>query len=618
MKKSFFTIFALVLGLGLVAAACNHSDDSSTTTTVAPETTAAPTTSTTTRATTTTTPAPTTYTLTILHNNDGESKLLPNADRGFPGIARFVTALQNVKEDAINESNGVITLTSGDNFLASKELSISLDNPDGPFYDALALSGLYDAMALGNHDFDFGPDVTARFISSFDPAIPFLSANTDVSNEPVLKALQDEGRLAGSVEFTKDGRKIGVIGAITESLPSISTPRRAVIGNVFEAIQREADALTADGVDIIIVVSHLQGIDEEKALTARLKNVDVVIAGGGDELVRNPGDTCLAGTDEEPESDVYPIVVKDADDNDVLVVTGPGGYRCLGRLNVTFDDSGIAQSWNGEAMGIAVDGEVDDNTKSQIEDPISAGVASLDTTILGTSSFDLDGRRSSVRTKQTNVGSLLADAFIWSSQQRANQAGFAIPDVAVTNGGGIRNDSIIQSGQITASDTFDIAPFGNRLVIMELTHQQLKDLMETTIEGAPSAAGGFAQVAGMSITYDLGRPKRGIDRDNDCVVSDAGERVRELRLNNGTTVVSQGQVSTPDAKVTLVITDFLANGGDCYPLGDIDFTHVGVTYQQSLAEYIQHANGLNGRISDATKYGVGLTNRIQVISPPLL
>ena len=104
-----------------------------------------------------------TFTLTILHNNDGESKLLPDEDAGFPGVARFVARMKAMQAEAAGTGAGVVTLTSGDNFLASQELNVSLAR-DGALYDSIALSGLYDAMALGNHDFDLGPEVTARFI----------------------------------------------------------------------------------------------------------------------------------------------------------------------------------------------------------------------------------------------------------------------------------------------------------------------------------------------------------------------------------------------------------------------------------------------------------------------
>ena len=174
-----------------------------------------------------------TFSLTILHNNDGESKLLPDEDSGFPGVARFVTQMKQMQAAA---DAGVVTLTSGDNFLASQELNVSLAR-EGALYDSIALSGLYDAMALGNHDFDLGPEVTARFIEGFDPAVPFLSANAGFSGEPVLQALVDDGVLAGSTVVETAGQQVGVIGAVTPLLPNISTPRNVVISDVLAAVQ---------------------------------------------------------------------------------------------------------------------------------------------------------------------------------------------------------------------------------------------------------------------------------------------------------------------------------------------------------------------------------------------
>ena len=631
MKKSIITIFSLLLGFGLVAAACNHSDDSSSTTTTAAAATTTTARATTTTATPATTPPATTttkatplpapadgsYILTVLHNNDGESKLLPSESKAFPGIARFVAALRDLQNSSTAVSNGVITLTSGDNFLASKELNISLATED-TFYDAIALSGLYDAMALGNHDFDFGPDVTERFIKSFNPSIPFLSANTDVTNEAGLKALQDEGKLAASVTITKNGRRIGIIGAITQSLPSISSPRRAVIGNVLDAVQAEATKLTDAGVDIIILVSHLQGIDEELTLTGSLSNIDIVIAGGGDELLKNPSDTCFneqnaasvaAGDDddvEEPYSTVYPIVSKDSDDKDVLVVTGPGGYRCIGRLQVNFDSNGVATSWEGSANGVSLTQTPDPTVKRNVEDPLTEGLTELENNIIGTSEVALDGRRPSVRTKETNLGNILADSFIWNGERLADSFNIAPPQVSVTNGGGIRNDSIIPAGDISVSDTFDVAPFSNIVVVMEITRQTFKDLMETTIAAAPDAGGGFAQIGGFGVVYNLDMPAREIDRGNNCAVSTQGSRVRSLTLEDGTPIVQNGNlISGPP--VRLAITDFLANGGDCYPLGDIDFTRLGITYQRSLETYIR--DGLSRSITQS-QYAEDINERI--------
>ena len=235
------------------------------------------------------------FTLVILHNDDGESKLLEDSDAGYPGAARFAAVMKQLKAQA---GGAVITLTSGDNFLASQELGISLARDVAPLYDSVALSGLYDAMALGNHNFDLGPEVTARFIEGFTPSVPFLSANLDFSGEPALSELEEDGLIAASVVIETGGERIGVIGAVTPWLASISSSRKVEVSAVLPAVAAEAAKLSADGVNKIILVSHLQDVGEEVALVAELSGVDVVIAGGGDDLFANEGDTCMP--DEEP------------------------------------------------------------------------------------------------------------------------------------------------------------------------------------------------------------------------------------------------------------------------------------------------------------------------------
>jgi len=531
-------------------------------------------------------------TITILHNNDGESNLLPDEDSGDPGLARFVTALKQLQADAVGD--GVITLTSGDNFLASKEFSASLANGT-PYYDSIGLSGLYDAMALGNHDFDFGPEIAADFVSGFDPAIPFLSANADFSGEPALQALVDEGRIAASTVIDTGGTQVGVIGAITPRLPNISSPRGVTIsGDVAAAVNAEVEALEANGVNKIILISHLQGLSQDQELVPQLVGVDVVIAGGGDELLKNEGDTCIP---DEDAAAPYPLMI-----GDVPTVTGPGGYRCIGQLDVTFDAEGILTAMSGSAVGVALDGEPDADVQASVVDPITEALAGLSSNVIGTSEVDLDGQRASVRTMSTNEGQLLADSILDAGQTQAESFGAAVPVVAVTNGGGIRNDAVIPAGDITEADTFDVAPFGNFVVTGEVPRETFKNLMENAVSGVPEAEGRFAQVAGFTTEINLANPGREIDQEGDCdLIGDEGSRVVDITLDDGTQIVADGEV-VPGDPVNVATVNFLAGGGDCYPLGDIEFTPVGVVYQKALADYIE--GPLGGSIP-ASDYGEG-------------
>jgi len=536
-----------------------------------------------------------TVTMTLLHNNDGESKLLANTERGFPGIARFAQTWIDLGR--ATEADILLRVSAGDNFLASKEFSAGLALDGQPLYDSLALRGLYEAVGLGNHDFDFGPDVTARFIEGFDIAetsapSPFLAANLDLSNEPALQALADQGWIAPSAIITDpaSGESVGVIGAITPRLVNISSPRNAVVDpDVAGAVNAEVQALGDQGVNRIVLVSHLQGLTEDRELIPQLRGVDIVVAGGGDELLKNAGDTCQP--DDEAFGE-YPLLVLDADGIEIPVVTAPGGYRCIGRLDVTFDAEGQVASFTGESVGVPLDGKAEEFALSRVEEPLTRALADLEAQVIGSSDIALDGQRSSVRTAPTNVGELLADALLAAGQSQPAPA-----DIAIQNAGGIRNDSVIAAGDLTAADTFDVAPFANFVVTGEIERGRLKELLEVAVAGLPDAQGTFPQIAGFSMDVDPTRPARMVNSDGDCsVVDSAGERIQQLSLDDGTVIVSDGAV-VDGPPVVLATIDFLANGGDCYPLGDLTFTGVGQSYQSALSAFI--TDGLGGVVSGA-------------------
>src|SRR5215211_3868647 len=235
--------------------------------------------------------------LTVLHNNDGESQLLNAPGQpDYGGIARFKTLVDRLKLEATEGveaegrpgKDGVVMLSSGDNFLAGPQFQASLTK-GVPYYDSIGLGLVgYDAMALGNHEFDFGPEVLADFIEGFSSGVPFLSSNLTFEAEPSLQALVEQGRIAASTIVKVKGVEVGIIGATTPLLPAISSPRNTTVDpNVVAAVQREIDALDAQRVEHIILISHLQNVNEDLALIPQLRGLDVAIAGGGDELLAN-------------------------------------------------------------------------------------------------------------------------------------------------------------------------------------------------------------------------------------------------------------------------------------------------------------------------------------------
>jgi 5'-nucleotidase len=212
-----------------------------------------------------------------------------------------------------------------------------------------------------------------------------------------------------------------------------------------------------------------------------------------------------------------------------------------------------------------------------------------------------------VRTVETNQGNLNADALLWQARQLAGQFGVPEADVALQNGGGIRNDSIIPAGEITQLDTFDMLPFPNFVSVFEdLGRENLKEILENAVSRVEFTDGRFAQVAGLRFRYDPDGIAQELDADGNVVT--AGTRVREVVLMDEpqTVLVADGEV-VPGEGITLATIDFLARGGDQYPFRGQPFTILGVSYQQALASYI--TDGLGGLIT-AADYPAGGEGRI--------
>lgn len=529
------------------------------------------------------------FELTVLHINDGESALLPTDE--LPGSARFVAELKALQAAAELDGRGpnsrphplgkadsraAVTISSGDNYLAGARLNASLEDPD-VFYDALVYTeGGFDAMTIGNHEFDFGPDVLADFVEATDD-IPFVSANLDLSAEPRLAALEDQGRIAASTVVTKEGRRIGIVGATTTQLPAISSPRGVVVSDVLPAVQAEVDALEADGVDIIILSSHLQDLDEELSLVPQLTGVDAVIGGGGGEDL----------------GEAYPLAATDAEGREVPVVTTPGAYRDIGQLVLRFDRQGdvvdVVEDRSG-LLPVPLDGPADPFIAEAVEGPVGAYVAALAANVIAQTEVPLDGRRQApgVRDRETNLGSLLADALLLSARERA--AGFGVPlaDVALQNGGGMRQERVIPPGPVTELDTFDIASFANFVSVAEVDGVALKAALERSVSALPGAAGFHGQWSGVSFTYDTARTPQVVDIATGTITQ-PGQRIVDAVVTrvDGTTVtlVEDGVLVAADAVFTMASISFIfADGGDGYVSLRLPFTTLGFTYQQALAD----------------------------------
>ncbi|AOS61857.1 bifunctional metallophosphatase/5'-nucleotidase [Actinoalloteichus hymeniacidonis] len=575
------------------------------------------------------------YSLTVLFTNDGESQLLgvdadidgdgtiaPDEQRSFGGVARNKTLMDDLRRDAISGRvgpdtalrRGVLVVSGGDNYLPGPEFAASTDK-GAPYYDALAFKAMrYDASAIGNHEFDFGPEVLAEFMSTFRNVTKFVGSNLDVSAEPSLTAYTENGTLVSSHVSWQAGKPVGIIGLTTPDLPSLSSPRGVEVRDDLAGIANGlAEEFEARGVDQVVLLSHLQDIDNELALAPELSGIDAIVGAGGGEILADSDVELIPGDAAERE---FPLVAQDRDGRDVPVVTTTGNYKYIGRLVLHFDRQGNLLGYDDDkSEPVRVSGVGDDAVRPDrrvqrtVEEPVEEYIAGLAETTVAQSEVPLDGVRDAVRTRETNLGNLLADAIKWSGTQQAEEYGVPAPQVGIQNGGGIRNDSTIPAGAVTELNTYDVAPFANFVsVLPEVPRDTLRQLLERGVAGAPGAAGQFIQVAGLRFEYDATQVAQEIDANTGEILT-PGERVRSIVLDDGTVLVADGEVVAGEP-ISVVTNDFSARGGDGYPLGGLDFTPVGKTYQQAFNEYLR--DGLSGAIS-AEQYPVGGEGRITAI-----
>jgi 2',3'-cyclic-nucleotide 2'-phosphodiesterase (5'-nucleotidase family) len=440
------------------------------------------------------------FTLEILHFSDQEAST--GALRDAPNLSAVLNGLrgQDLGHDGI--ADNTLTLSSGDALIGS------------PFYDAsLALfgsKGIADvqiqnelgvqAVAFGNHEFDFGPTNIANLISGAAPGsilgedfrgadYAYLSANLDFSKQADLAALEVPGGQApiagtvtSSIVLTMDSEQtgqtelIGVVGATTPTLGRISSPgsvgispmpfdnvpTEAQLDALAAIVQAEVDALIAanPGMNKVILMAHMQVLDIEVALAGRLSGVDVIIAGGSHNRLLDEDDRARAG---DSAQGTYPIVKTDKDGNPIAIVNTDGNYKYVGRLVLDFDENGhiIPESYDAKVSGayatddagVAAVGGVADAEIVQIVDQIEGQILKTQSAIFGYSEVFLNGNRTGaatgtdldgVRSQETNLGNLTARANLAYAQ------GYdASVMVSIKNGGGIRasiGETVVVSG----------------------------------------------------------------------------------------------------------------------------------------------------------------------------
>jgi 2',3'-cyclic-nucleotide 2'-phosphodiesterase (5'-nucleotidase family)/Ca2+-binding RTX toxin-like protein len=580
--------------------------------------------------------APPRFTLQLLHFSDGEAGLL--ASQTAPNLAALVDRF----EDTFVNS---ITLAGGDNFLPGPFLAAGTDpallslvpgnaNPgrvDISIHNAIGVQ----ASAIGNHEFDLGSNVFQAAITpggGYAGALfPYISANLDFSGDLALnprftntvgvggleEASSLNGRIAPSAVITENGEKIGLVGVTTQILEAISSPTGTEVrgfptgpganGEVDNMpllaaqLQPVIDDLRNQGVNKIILLSHLQLLSNEQNLAPLLSGVDIIMAAGSNTrlsdgtppLVTFPGHAATA-------AGTYPLVTAGADGKTTLIVNTDNEYTYLGRLIVDFDANGdivldsltanagingayastsanVASAWGVAEADLATTAFATGTrggAVKQLTDAVQSVITVKDGNVYGYTNVYLEGERGQVRTQETNLGNITADANAFVARQALGFTADTTAVVSIKNGGGIRAqigtisppDPVTggvtklppeTGGEVSQLDAENALRFNNRLMVFDTTAQGLLNILNGPTALAPNN-GGFLQIGGVQFSYDPTRP--------------VGSRVRDVALVNEdgkilSVLVDDGVVN-PAAPTTIqvVMLNFSANGGDSYPV----------------------------------------------------
>jgi 5'-nucleotidase len=497
------------------------------------------------------------FKLTIIHTNDVHGAYGPydaKADAAYDGgAAREMTVINQIRAEGGNS----ILLDAGDRFTGTLFSQQWRGEDAARIMTAMG----YQAMAVGNHEFDNGPEGLAKFLGMVK--FPVITSDADFSGEPSLA-----GKIQPYTVLEVAGERIGVIGLTPPDTAELSSPGKVTFSSDLAGkVQPIVDDLTKQGINKIILLTHI-GYVVDQQLAAQLKNVDVIVGGHSHSLLSN----AYAGAEGK-----YPTVVKDADGKNVYIVQASSSLKYLGRLDVTWDADGVVTAATGDTIFlsryIARDPEI-----QKIVDELRAPIGELTKQEIGDSSVFLVGDRKVCRVQECNLGDLITDAMLAYAKDFGAQ-------IAITNGGGIRSNipaeatkvpdslTLATPYKVTVGDVLTVLPFGNVVSTFELKGSDVIAALENGVSQVEQGAGRFPQVAGIRFTWDGSK--------------EAGKRIVKVEVKN-----ADGSFSPidPNATYKVVSNDFMRRGGDGYVVFQNNAVNPydgGAPLDQVLGDYIK-------------------------------
>ncbi|MBN9468524.1 MAG: bifunctional metallophosphatase/5'-nucleotidase [Bosea sp.] len=381
-----------------------------------------------------------------------------------------------------------------------------------------------DVFVPGNHEFDFGKENYLKLTAA--QTCPTFAANLRDAAGNLLPGHKD------SQIFELGGFKVGVIGTTYDPTPQLSNPGDLKFSSTMEALRREARALKAQGADILVGVVHADRATDLQIVRSRV--VDILLTGHDHDLaIAYDGKVVMVESNEEGN---YVTAIDIA-----AKATGEGANRRVEWTPTFRVNDSRAATPDPEVAAIVKGYEAELSKELDIE--------------IATLAAPLDSRTAMIRTQETAIGNLIADAI-----RSATGA-----QLAISNAGGIRANKQYPAGhKLTRRDVLSELPFGNATVMVEITGKDVQDAIENGLRDAPQGAGRFPVISGMKFEADLKQPQ--------------GSRVIVVTVDD--------KPIDPAGRYTVASNNFLLDGGDGYVALGRGKTLIGLTDGKLMANEV--------------------------------
>ncbi|KAG5277446.1 hypothetical protein AALO_G00117710 [Alosa alosa] len=537
--------------------------------------------------------------LTLLHTNDVHARIEETSkDSGkctktpcFGGVARRHTKISQLRRTEPN----VLLLDGGDQFQGTVWFNLYKGAEAAYFMNKLG----YDAMALGNHEFDNGWEgLVSPFLQ--DVSCTILSAN--------IKA---DASLASSVSgkylpykiFNMGSEIVAVVGYTSRETPALSMPGpHLIFHDEITALQTEVEKLKTLGINKIIALGH-SGFTVDKEIAEKVSGVDVVIGGHTNTFLY----TGIAPSNEVPAGP-YPYMVKSQDGRQVPVVQAYAFGKYLGHLKVTFDDSGNVLKAEGNPILLDSSIQQDPAVLADVEE-WKKSLANYTAQFVGKTLVYLNGTSQECRFRECNLGNLICDAMVDHNIKYADEVQWNHVSACLLNGGAVRSpiDERARNGSITMEDLIAVLPFGSTFDLLQLKGSTIRKAFEHGVRRHGGGTGEFLQVSGFQVEFDLSR--------------EPFQRVTSVHILCTECRVPRYEPMEDEKVYKLVMPSYIADGGDGYTMikeeklkhdsGDLDIAVV----ERYISESKRVHPAVEGRIKFSSLAGGGPS---RMISLPLL